>query len=158
MKTLVLFFLILSGWLGYKNYTLSQQNTGLELSLKEAQSSLKATQTSLEEVQANLKATQAKLDETAKKLAALASPAAQGDLEYQVVKKEYVEGALVDSGAKEADTGKPVMKRMSARWMLYLVGVQTKREYPAFEIQETAYAHFIQGGTYTRQELNSVKR
>jgi len=165
MKTLVLILLILSAWLGYKNYTLSGQNTRLELRLKETQASLekteaslKETQTNLKDAQASLKDTQTKLEETEKKLAEVGSPASQGDVQYQVVKKEYVEGALVDSGDKETDTGRPVIKRLSAHWRLYLVGVQTKRAYPAFEIQETAYAHFIQGGVYTRLELNSVKR
>ncbi len=119
---------------------------------------MQETETSLKDAQASLKDVRAKLEEADKKLAEVGSPASQGDVQYQVVKKQYEEGALVDSGAKEPDTGRPVMKRLSAHWMLYLVGVQTKREYPAFEVQETAYAHFIQGAFYTRLELNSVKR
>ncbi len=165
MKTLILIFLILSAWLGFKDYTLSKENARLELSLKAAQASLQETETSLKatranltDAEANLKATREKLEEADKKLAEVGSPVSQGDVQYQVVKKQYEEGALVDSGAKESDTGRTVMKRLSAHWMLYLVGVQTKREYPAFEVQETAYAHFIQGGVYTRLELNSVKR
>jgi len=151
MKTLILILLILSAWLGFKDYTLSKQNAQLDLSLKASEASLKETETSLKDVRA-------KLEEVNKKLSEVGSPASQGDLQYQVVKKQYEEGALVDSGAKEPDTGRPVMKRLSAHWMLYLIGVQTKREYPAFEVQETAYAHFIQGAFYTRLELNSVKR
>lgn len=151
MKLLVLILLILSAWLGYKDYVLTGQNARLELSVKETEASLTETKTDLKDA---LK----KLEEADKKPAEAGSPSSQGDVQYQVVRKEYVEGAMVDSGAKEPDTGRPVMKRLSAHWMLYLVGVQTKREYPAFEIQETAYVHFIQGGIYTRLELNSVKR
>jgi len=158
MKTLLLAFLILSAWLGFKDYLLSRQNAQLELNLKDTQASLTKTEASLKEAQASLKDTEAKLEEADKKLAELGAPSSQGDVQYQLIKKEYVEGALVDLGDKEPDTGRVVMKRQSAHWRLYLLGVQTKREYPAFEVQETAYAHFIQGGVYTRLELNSVKR
>jgi hypothetical protein len=158
MKTFVLIFLILSAWLGYKNYTLSGQNTRLELSLKDAQASLKKTEASLRDAQESLKDVRLKLEAAEKMLAEAGSAASQGDTQYQVIKKEYVEGALVDSGEKEPDTGRAVMKRLSPHWRLYLVGVQTKREYPAFEVQETAYAHFIQGSVYTRLELNSANR
>ncbi len=151
MKTLILILLILSAWLGYKTYTLSGQNTRLELKLEESQASLKKTEASLVNIQSQLEIAE-------KKLAEESAAASQGDTQYQVFKKEYVEGSLVDSGEKAPDTGRAVMKRLPPHWRLYLVGVQTKREYPALEVQETAYSHFIQGGIYTRLELNSAKR
>ncbi|MBW8781176.1 MAG: hypothetical protein JF599_04715 [Verrucomicrobia bacterium] len=80
------------------------------------------------------------------------------DFEYVVIKKEYLEGKLVETGAMDSVTKRPVVQRVNPRWLVYFQGRQTRREYPGMEMLEASYRKFVEGSIYTRDDISGIKK
>jgi hypothetical protein len=132
-----------------------------EVALEKANSALaaKLNDTLSKLNQAEVKAEMAKIaaETLGRKLADLEERTKE-DFEYLVIKKEYIEGKLAETGAYDPVIQKQTLQRVNPRWLVYFQGRQTRREYPGIEMLESTYRKFIEGAIYTRDDINRAKK
>lgn len=133
---------------------LEKENQALTLKLKTVEVNASAAQAALD---ARLKVVQADLDVAQKRVAELENQA-KGDVQYQVLRKEYIEGKFMTADEVDPITNKKIAVRVNPRWLVYFQGVQTNRAYPGIEMLEATFKQFIEGAVYTREDINRAKK
>jgi len=122
-----------------------------------AETALAATKAEAQQKQAaadrKIAELQAKVDDFEDKAAAAGKLVE--DTQYLVVKKSTTPGALMQTDPKNHPND---YARTPSVFEIVFKGVQSGREYPPLDVQETAYANFREGQTCTREDVARAKQ
>jgi len=77
------------------------------------------------------------------------------DTSYTVVKKTFTPGQLI---SRATSSNPSATERRPAEFRIIFKGVQSGKEYPALEVQESAYNQFLEGLAYPPQAINAAKK
>ena len=115
-----------------------------------AQAKAEAAQ-ALEQLKSALAATQTKAEEASAPKVEIKIT----DTSYVVVKKSLTVGQLI---SKATPSNPGATERRPAEFRITFKGVQSGKEYPPLEVQETAYSWFREGLAYAPQDINRAKK
>lgn len=80
------------------------------------------------------------------------------DFGYLLIKKEYIPGAIRETGKYNELTKRRETERVDPQHLLFFKGVHTDTMYPAIPVRESAYQSFTEGAVYRREDLTDARK